>query len=307
MNIKQIETFVRIVELGSFQAAASELHASPSTISGRIKELESFIGFPLFDRDFHRAQPTAKGQELYMRARYLVEYTRSLARGFRTAQAITGVIRLGVAGLAAMTWLPQMLEATRQRFPGASLQVEVGLTKVLMQKLSSGKFDIVVVAGEVADASLHAEALGAADFVWMQAADEAQALTAAQPLGPADIAAKGVLSLGEDSHHYPIMRDWFEQAGIAFHPLVTCNNMAVLAELTEHRLGVALLPRGGFRRQLETGRLREIPTEPPIPSVGFTLVYRKARKPDMADALLEIARQASQGQGEAPHGGTPSS
>jgi DNA-binding transcriptional LysR family regulator len=63
MNIKQIETFVRIVELGSFSAAAEALYASQSTVSARIKDLERYLGAELFDRSFHRAQLTPKGHE----------------------------------------------------------------------------------------------------------------------------------------------------------------------------------------------------------------------------------------------------
>jgi len=69
MNIKQIETFVRIVELGSFSAAAEALYASQSTVSARIKDLERYLGAELFDRSFHRAQLTRQPAHWAVRRR----------------------------------------------------------------------------------------------------------------------------------------------------------------------------------------------------------------------------------------------
>lgn len=105
MNIKQIETFVRIVELGSFQAAADALFTSTSTISARIKELERYLGVELFDRSFHRAQLTSGGHDLFERARQLVEFTETLARQVRHPDAASGLVRLGAVGVIANTWL----------------------------------------------------------------------------------------------------------------------------------------------------------------------------------------------------------
>ncbi len=167
MNIKQIETFVRIVELGSFSAAAEALFASQSTVSARIKDLERYLGAELFDRSFHRAKLTPKGHELFDHARQLVEFTTSLTRQLRDPQAMTGVVHIGVVGVVANTWLPALVNRLRQRYPGVGLRIDASLTRLLMERLREGRLDLAIVAGAITDPSLHSEVLGYDEFVWM--------------------------------------------------------------------------------------------------------------------------------------------
>jgi len=290
MNIKQIETFVRIVELGSFHAAAEALYASQSTVSARIKDLERHLGAELFDRSFHRAQLTPKGHELFAHARQLVEFTTSLTRQIRDPQAMTGLVHLGVVGVVANTWLPALVSGLRQRFPNVALRIDANLTKLLMERLGEGKLDLAIVAGPVADAEVHREVLGCDEFVWM--ASPALELPT-EPLAPVDVARWPVLTFTEDSHHYPVVKNWFREGGAVFRAATSCNNMDVLAALTMRGLGVSLLPRHCYRAEIASGRLVEIDTTPALPRVEFSLVYRKDRVPALAPAIAEAAKAAS--------------
>ncbi|HEY4065509.1 MAG TPA: LysR family transcriptional regulator [Burkholderiaceae bacterium] len=290
MNIKQIETFVRIIELGGFGAAAEALHASQSTVSARIKDLERHLGVELFDRSFHRAQLTQKGHELYDHARQLVEFTQSLTRQIRDPNAMTGLVQLGVVGVVANTWLPGLVSGLRQRFPQVTLRIDASLTRLLLERLRDGKLDLAIVAGEVSDADLHSEPLGQDRFVWMAS----PALGVPQDtLSPSDIARWPVLSFTEDSHHYPVVKNWFRDGGAPFRVATACNDMDVLAALTMRGLGVSLLPRHCYRSALAEGQLVELATTPAIAPVAFSLVHRKDRVPALAPAIAAAAKAAS--------------
>ena len=79
MNMKQLETFYWVERLGSFSAAAERVHATQSTISMRIQELEQSLGVRLFDRSHRMARLTAKGRELLPYVRQMVELTSAIA------------------------------------------------------------------------------------------------------------------------------------------------------------------------------------------------------------------------------------
>lgn len=291
MNIKQIETFVRIVELGSFQAAATHLHASPSTISARIKELERFIGEDLFDRSFHRAQLTPKGRDFFESASQLVEFTRSLSNQIRVATATRGHIRLGVVGVVANTWLPALVESIRSQYLNVTVTLDVALTRALIDRLAEGRIDMAIVAGHIEDPKLSCQALGYDEFVWMTS-----------PVGrphrdgvvsPQALTEIPILAFSEESHHYPIVRQWFRDAGAEVRPVVACNNMSVLANLAIRGLGVCLLPRHGYRAEIDSGALVAMETNPSMPPVPFSLVYRKNRRPMLADQILALCLAVS--------------
>ncbi|PWT91043.1 MAG: hypothetical protein C5B56_04445 [Proteobacteria bacterium] len=104
VNRKQLETFATIVRFGSFAAAAARLNATQSTISARIRELEESLGVQLFDRTQRKAKLTAKGRGLVAYAHSAIELFSEIQRQLGSPQAQTGIVRVGVAELVAVTW-----------------------------------------------------------------------------------------------------------------------------------------------------------------------------------------------------------
>lgn len=64
MNLQQLETFLTVVELGSFTKTAQRLNSTQSTVSMRIAELERELGVQLPDRSQRHIRPTSKGRGL---------------------------------------------------------------------------------------------------------------------------------------------------------------------------------------------------------------------------------------------------
>jgi DNA-binding transcriptional LysR family regulator len=291
MNIKQLETFVRIVEDGSFANAAHSLHTTQSTVSARIKELERYLGTELFDRSFHRAQLTAKGQELHALARQLIDLTASLTERIRDPRSVTGPVRMGVVGVVANTWLPRLVAALLERHPRLELRLDMSLTRTLVERLRDRQLDLAIVAGPLAAPGFASESLGYDEFVWVAGPGLAPP---GATLGPAELCRWPILSLSEESHHHPVIERWFRSAGVVHRSTVSCSNMNVVAALTAEGLGVSLLPRHCYRREIEAGRLVVLDTAPAIPLVEFTVMWRADRMQPLMQSIVELATSASE-------------
>lgn len=291
MNIKQLETFVRIVEHGSFANAAKALNTTQSTVSARVKELERYIGADLFDRSHHRAALTPRGHELFAFAKQLVDFAGSLTTQFRDPAAVTGLLRVGVVGVVANTWLPKLVAALRARYPGLSLRIDMSLTRALIERLRDGRLDVAIIAGELTEPGFRAESLGHDEFAWMASP---RLGVPRRVLRPADLQAWPILSLSEDSFHYPVIERWFRDAGTFYRSAASCNNMEVIAELTAAGLGVSLLPRACYRAELAARRLVVLRTEPAIPRVPFSLIHRVDRPHPLVAPIAALAKQASE-------------
>jgi DNA-binding MarR family transcriptional regulator len=113
MNFRQLESFLTIAELGSFAAAADRLCVTQSTISARIQELEQILGVELFDRSQRTARLTLKGRELIGYAEQIVDLASEIRRRVGSKDALAGVVRVGVAELVAISWLPNLVNAVR--------------------------------------------------------------------------------------------------------------------------------------------------------------------------------------------------
>ena len=69
MNLRQLQAFAAIVDMGGFARAATRLHVSQPALSRQIHALEADLGVALFDRIGRRVQLTSQGEDLLLRSR----------------------------------------------------------------------------------------------------------------------------------------------------------------------------------------------------------------------------------------------
>jgi DNA-binding transcriptional LysR family regulator len=291
MEIRHLETLLRIVETGSFAAAAEALCATQSTVSARIRELERSLGVELFDRSQHRARLTPKGQELLAPAREIVALAARVRHQIGDEHALTGVVRMGVVGLVAITWLPRLMTAIRMQYPGVSVMLDIALTALLVDKVRDGDLDLAIVTGPFNEAALSSLSLGYDEFVWMAASTLRIPTT---PLTPPELARWPVLGLSTQSHHYPVIERWFRDADADYRPVISCNNVRVLGELTLAGLGVSLLPKGSYSTEIAAGRLCVLNTQPQIGPVEFVALHRSNTVNPLTIAVAALAIDLSE-------------
>ncbi len=68
-----IEAFARVVETGSFTAAAQALQSAKSSVSETVRALEERMGVRLLDRTTRRVRPTEAGTAFYRHCRRLLD------------------------------------------------------------------------------------------------------------------------------------------------------------------------------------------------------------------------------------------
>ncbi|ABE34077.1 bacterial regulatory helix-turn-helix, lysR family protein [Paraburkholderia xenovorans LB400] len=293
MEIRQLQTFLRIVETGSFAAAAEALHATQSTVSARIRELERSLGVALFDRSQHRAQLTAKGSELVTLARQMVLLGAQIRERIGASDALVGTLRLGVVGLVAATWLPALISAMRARYPRVSIAIEVALTNTLIERVRNGEMEVAIVTGPLHEPAFEHVHLGHDAFAWMAAPSLVTPLPR-EPLQAADLLRWPILGLSAASHHYPVIERWFRDAHVAYRPVISCSTVRVLADLTIAGLGTSLLPVNAYAADVAAGRLQVIATEPNPEGVEFVALHRPPPADPLASALTGLASELAE-------------
>jgi DNA-binding transcriptional LysR family regulator len=96
ISLDALEVIDAIARKGSFAAAAESLYRVPSTITYVVRNLESDLGVPIFDRSGHRATLTEAGEELLREGRHLLRAANELE--LRVKRVATGVeTELGIA------------------------------------------------------------------------------------------------------------------------------------------------------------------------------------------------------------------
>jgi len=289
MSFQQIEAFYWVVVLGSFAAAADHLCVTQSTISMRIRELEKHLGVELFDRSSRVAQPTATALELMQYARRLLGLNTELKQKIMSAQAFTGQVRIGVAEIVSLTWLPKFIEAVSSTFPRVRLEIDQMLTSDLMSHIRKGAFDLIIAPGREPEPGLNTASLGFVEFSWM--ASPRLGLGGAKRTAQ-DISEQAVIGLARQSYHHATIEDWFRKGHAYSYYQVRCTSMLVAASMVTSGVGCAYLPINCFSHEIEAGRLELIDTDID-PHVGVITALSADEMDPLVFRIAGLAFEAS--------------
>ena len=141
MEIRNLNTFLRVAALNSFTRASQELGYSQSNVSAQIKQLEQEIGAPLFDRIGKKIFLTAYGESLLPYARQIVSTATRLENFLKAEGDLGGVIRIGVVDSLFGPLLEDVFLRYHARFPRVQLELTVDATAVLKDRLRQGLLD----------------------------------------------------------------------------------------------------------------------------------------------------------------------
>lgn len=240
-TFKQLEAFYWAASCVNFATAAERLHLTVSSLSKRLAELEQLLGQALFDRSGHRAVLTEAGHRLLPAALRVLDAVSDLQTGFARDDSLVGRCCFGVGELSALTWLPAFVARLRREHPLLQVEPCVDVGAVLERRLDQGELDFAVIAGRPARASLQAEPVGQARFVWVTAAAVAGTATL---LTPELLQQLPLITLPTGAGTSRLLDDWLQTQPLDQVERLPCNNWIAVAGMLRLGLGVGFLPLG---------------------------------------------------------------
>jgi len=289
MNFQQLETFRWVVALGSFTKAAKKLNTTQSTISMRIAELEKELGVQVLDRSGRRVRLTRSGAELLGYATEIHTKVTEIKAIVANPETITGSIKMSVAELIALSWLPDLVAGLARIFPNIDIELEVGLAGTILDRVISGEADVGLVpqVGQFGS-ELEATFLGSVDFAFM--ASPKLDLPERQ-LSPKELADWPLISLGPNAVLSQVENHWFQRGGARHGKQDRSNSMEISAGLVRSGLGVSFLPIFYYEQDIAAGRMRLIDVKPPPPQIPFFCVHTTANYSPIIRKVVEIATE----------------
>ena len=189
-QLAAMRAFRRVVEYGSFTAAAAELNQSHTIVSRQIRQLEIQLGAQLLNRTTRRFALTEAGQEYYERCKQILDQLDDAAESISLHQARpSGILRINApqafGTLELASWLPTFIMANPQ------LRVDLVCNDRFVDLIEEG-FDVALrLAHGLADSTLIARQLAVSDLLLVASPDYLQ--RNGIPQQPLDLAAHNCL------------------------------------------------------------------------------------------------------------------
>src|SRR5690349_13885683 len=124
LDSRHLRLVAEVARTGSVTRAADVLHVTQSAVSHQLREIEERLGTSLFLRSGRRMLPTAAGTHLVQTAgRVLDDIARAELNVRQLARHEIGEFRVCTQCHTGYHWLPPILEAIHQRFPGYEVRI----------------------------------------------------------------------------------------------------------------------------------------------------------------------------------------
>jgi LysR family glycine cleavage system transcriptional activator len=246
-----LPTFVAVAQLQTLRAAADSLHLTHSAVSQQVAELESRIGFPLFDRRGRRVHLNAAGQALLRHvAPALAQVDDGVQAAAAAAQGAAQGLRVTMLPSFAQRWFLPRLGLWRARHPDIPIEIEASANIVDLQR---DGFHAAIRTGRGPWPGLVVERLyeSPTPFIAVASPEVARRLRGGKP---ADLAREPLLGDAE------VWEEWFAGAGVRTRavPVASFNDVGLMLQATEQGLGLAVVRELLAADALRDGRLARL-------------------------------------------------
>lgn len=264
-SLRQLRTFLAVVETGTVSAAAQALNLTQPAASQQLRELERALEVRLLDRAGGRMLPTAAGHALIEPARRVqAAIDDAMAAATAHRSGASGRVRLGTGATACIYLLPSVLAAAKQQMPGLEIVIATGNSGEVADRVLSGELDVGLVTLPVTEhRGLSATRLLADPLLAVLPEENA-------PPGPTitaeQLAALPLILYDPGGSTRAVIDEWFRAAGITPRPVMQLDSIETIKVLVASGLGASVMPKlalaspvlGTVTRRLRPALAREL-------------------------------------------------
>ncbi len=155
MDLRQLEIFVKVAELGSFSKAADALYLTQPTVSEHIRTLEDELAVRLLDRLGRGAVVTKAGELLLAYARRMLAMQREARQAMDSFQGkMSGELLVGASTIPGEYVLPALIGRFKEKFPEISITLLIGDSQAVVDWVLEGRAELGMVGARLSQRSL---------------------------------------------------------------------------------------------------------------------------------------------------------
>ncbi len=276
-RLKRMSVFAKVVELGSFTAAARQLQMSVSSISQTVAKLEDELQVKLLNRSTRSLGLTEAGKIYYQGCRRMLFEAQDVHEQlYAFNNTPIGTLRIGCSSTMAQNVLARITAKMLKEYPGLSVNLVTGIPA---PDLIADGLDVVIRVGALQDSSLFSRRLGSMPMVLCAA--KSYLAQAGNPEKPADLAGHAWLeySVRPDNEFVIIAPEGISTRLTPQGRFVTNDPMTLVRWLTAG-VGIAYVPLMWAIEEINRGELEILlPSYQSDPRPVYALYTEKDKLP----------------------------
>lgn len=238
MTIRHLEIFAAVYRNRSLTRAAEQLHISQPTVSAALREMEEHYGTRLFDRVAHHVTVTPFGEQIYLKARGILEQLNDLSSTVPDLSRI----RVGTGTAIGKLFMPSVVKAFRELHPQLVVTVTVGSSTQMCHMAMQNALDFVIAETVRDIPGLECRTLQR--FPVTAVCQKDNPLTREKTVTAQMMAQTSLLLREDTSSTRHVVDDWFHANGMTVEPAWESSSVQTLMNACKAGLGVTFLSLG---------------------------------------------------------------
>ena len=293
LNLKQLEAFVWVSDLGSFRKAATRLNTTQPNISARIAALESILKVTLMERDAGSVRLTSKGESLLAYARKALRTTEDLIEAADQKSLFEGVLKLGVTEMIVHTWLRHFLKVLKEKFPNIDVELTVDISVNIEKELFDRSIDLAFQNEPFIHQTTGSIDLGTYPVVWVASPD--LGLHELAQVRVKDLCKHPILTHARHTQLFQMVEKHLVGQRDISPRIVPSSNLSASIHMAIDGLGIAILPAAMVANEMAAGELVKLDYAWQPESLHFLARYNAGKASGVVSSAAALASEVAVG------------
>ncbi len=284
----KIYTLLKVVETGSYTAAAKALNLSQPAVSQHIHALEEELNVKLFERVGTHLILTREGEKVVAASRAMISLYRNLLDNLKDDASGIRRMNVGITHTVEANKISEVFARYVSEHNGVSMKLMTNTAQVLREQLKNYEIDFAIMDGSLPDPGLASIQLDTDSLVLVVWPDHP--LTRKDVVRVEDVEKEKLILRLPNSGTRDLFMASLEARGIsidAFHVVLEVDNIATIKNLVTRGYGVSVLAKSACQSELRRKSIVALPIENLSMNRQINIIYPKDFK--YQNMLKEIA------------------
>lgn len=299
MDFKQLESFVSVVDEGSFSNAAERLQISQSMVTIHIRNLEAELGTRLINRTTRSMELSHDGRTFYYYARQMLRLNRDSLFALTRADQDERAINIVATPYTSRYYLSNRIAEFRRQHPDVHFSVTVCYNSEIHGKLRTGGFQFAFCNMKIMDADFAARRYNSASIVAITPNEERFRALQGKPFPAELFGTEPMISRSSTSALQQEFLRWIKQnaPGTRLNIAAAIDDTETIKQLVADGMGISVLSEVAVEEFVAAGRLLSFPLAGSLPHHLYFICKKKYLSPEQAafrDFILGYIAEAEE-------------
>ena len=267
MDFKQLESFVAVVDEGSFSNAAARLQLSQSMVTIHIRNLEAELDTRLLNRTTRSMELSSDGQTFYYYAKQMLKLNRDSLFALTRADQNEKAINIVATPYTSRYYLAKRIAEFERTHPEVSFNITVCYNSEILNKLRAGGFQFAFCNTKIMDADYAVHHYNSANLVVITSNAERFQTLLGKPFPKELFGKERIITRSSTSALQQEFLRWVKQnlPGTKLDIATAVDDTETIKHLVAEDTGISVISEVAVNEYVASGKLLSFPLEGTMP------------------------------------------